>query len=315
MKVVPFGLLISKEYPEETWLIEKLVPEGGLTVIAGYPASYKTWVLLEIAIKLAEGQSFFNNFNVKKSKVLIIDEENGERMLQKRFKQMTDKKKMNIEVMSLQSFKLKYTDNIIEYCIENSINAVIIDSLIRVHSGDENSSTAMSKIFRSFKKFKQNNISLIFSHHNRKSGEKAPNPSEDMRGSSETLAFVDSGISIRRNGKNEEIIVTQFKSRDDKEIKPFKVAITENDFFKFEYMGEVEEKEKKNKIDKAEEQIINILKENTNKNFCQKDIVNILKEKNIGESSIKIAINKLCSDDIVERKQAEGNKQYYTLKG
>jgi len=313
-EILSFEELINKNYPESIWVIDSLIPEGCLTVLAGYPSSYKTWLLLDMAIKISKGEIFLEHFKTKRSKVLLIDEESGGKILQQRIKKMTNEENLDIEIMTLQSFKLEDTDKIIGICLEKNIQTVMIDSLIRIHSGDENSSSSMAKVFESFKKFKQENITLIFCHHNRKSGEKSPNPSEDMRGSSEIMAFVDNGISVRKNGKNNEIIVSPFKSRLDKEAPSFKLEILEEGLFQFQYQGEIEEKERKNKIEIAKEEIINLIIENKENNLCQKEIISILKEKRLGESSIKIAINKLCSDDIIERKQAEGNKQYYTLK-
>jgi hypothetical protein len=75
--------LMTRRYPESEWVVESLIPEG-LTVLSAQPASYKTWLLLDIAIAVASGSQLSQTFDTTQSGVLVIDEESSERLLQQR---------------------------------------------------------------------------------------------------------------------------------------------------------------------------------------------------------------------------------------
>ena len=78
------GHLMAKDFPEQMYLVDRLVPDAGFTIFSGAPRSYKTFVLLELARCVASGQPFLGHFNTQQANVLLIDEENGERLLQQR---------------------------------------------------------------------------------------------------------------------------------------------------------------------------------------------------------------------------------------
>ncbi|MFA6184498.1 MAG: AAA family ATPase [Parcubacteria group bacterium] len=289
--------LATKEYPEQEWLIEKLIPAGGITIISGYPGSFKTWFMLDMAIRIAKGEKFLEVFNTTKNKVLYIDEENGERTLQKRIKALTKDKNIPLEFLPFQNFTLSRSDEIIDYCKENEIGLVIMDSLIRIHNFDENSSQDMAKLFKEFKKFKLNNISIVFSHHNRKTG-KYNNPREDIRGSSEILAFLDCGLSLRNKNKN-QITVYQTKLRTDTEREPFNITIEiEKETEKTKLIFDEELIEKISKPEIAKDLIIKLFSDK--KELFRKEVFSLLKNKSIGESSIKEALKELLDDKKIE---------------
>jgi len=309
-----FNELITKQFPDDVWLVDRLIPDNGLSVITGYPASYKTWLMLNLAICISTGKPFLDDFQTKKSKVLLIDEENGERILQGRIKKMTSQQDLDIDIISLKNFKLTDSDEIIKYCLENRIGVVMIDSLIRTHKGDENSSQEMAKLFDEFKKFKNSQLSVIFTHHNRKTGERRANPIEDMRGSSEIFAFVDSGLSVRKAKDKDEIIATQIKQRVDEEIEPFNIAIDRDDLsVRFKYIGIAQENRRMSKAELAKSGILDLLGEDVGTEFFQKQIISALKKQKIGESAVKEAIGLMIAENLIQARQGDGNTHYYSL--
>src|SRR4051812_45580402 len=88
--------LLAEQFPPEIWLVDGLVPDEGVTIISGSPGSFKTWLYMELAVKVATGKLAFGHFNTKQTGVLIIDEESGKRRLQKRFKQLAATDDMSI---------------------------------------------------------------------------------------------------------------------------------------------------------------------------------------------------------------------------
>ena len=141
-KFKPISLfdLMAKKFKDTTWVVEKLVPLEGITAISGSPATYKTWVILDLALKVASGDILFDKFVTVQSNVLLIDEENGERLLQKRIKKIGGKFELPIYFLSLKGFILskKIVADIIKLAKEKNIKLIILDSLVRIHETDEN---------------------------------------------------------------------------------------------------------------------------------------------------------------------------------
>ena len=314
-EVLPLKMseLMNKEFPPLEWLVEGLIPIGDITIISGYPGCYKTWIMLDIAISSARGIDFLGKFKTKKEKILIIDEESYERGLQKRLRSLTDKKDLDIEILSFSGFNIQKTDQVIKYCLEKEIGVVMIDSLIRVHSlKDENSSIEAAKLFTEFKKFKQNGITLLIIHHNRKSGINKFSSAEDMRGSSEIFAAADCALSLKKI-KKDEILFTQTKSRSSEEVSAFLVKKVDNELgLKFEFIRDINnEEERKTKPEAAQNAILDILLECDE--VSRKELFSAL--GGFSNYSKKLAIRELVTSGTVKsRRDSDGGVFFSALK-
>jgi len=235
--------LMAHNYPATTYLVDRLIPTEAITILSGASRSYKTYALLDIAIAIASHKPLFQHFNTTQANVLIINEEDGERLLQQRFRQLGIEKDagLPIRISALTDFKL--TDdkvkNTVQFCKDNAITLVIIDSLIRVHSSDENSATEMSKVFSQLRKFTKAGIAVLVTQHNRKTTQNSTGGASEMRGSSDILAAVDSHIGVKRDNKDRFYLTfTQEKQRYDVELDPFQMKFNASEpVFKFEYLG------------------------------------------------------------------------------
>lgn len=232
--------LMSQHYPEQEYIVDRLIPDGSITILSGQSRSFKTYTLLEIALSVAKAEPLFGQFKTQKTGVLIIDEENGERLLQKRLRQLGKEMiDLPIYISSWSGFHLDdgHINSVLEFCETNKIGFIIIDALIRVHSADENSAREMSKVFLHLRSFTKANIAVLVTQHNRKAGTNYGGGANEMRGSSDILAAVDSHIGVVRK-ENTLLSFTQEKQRYDVELGTFKVRVrATKDSFQFEYLG------------------------------------------------------------------------------
>ena len=231
--------LMAKEFPEQMYLVDRLVPDAGFTIFSGAPGSYKPFALLELARCVASGQPFLGYFETHQTNVLLIDEENGERLLQQRMRLMDIAEHLPIFYTPTTGFML--TDDSVEAaiatCQEYNIGLVIIDSLVRVHGMSENDAKEMATVSRQLRKFTENDIAVIVTHHNRKQGNFHGGAGEAMRGSSEILAAADGHIGVSRKNKS-YVRLDQTKQRYAIELEPFEVKIDGDDsHFQFEFVG------------------------------------------------------------------------------
>ncbi len=315
IKPIHISELMKKEFGDIEWLVEKLVPLEGITAVSGAPASFKTWVMLELAIRVAKKEDLFDRFATSKTGVLLIDEENGERLFQRRLKMFKDIDGLNIYILSLEKFKLSNSSvkELIIFCKKKEIGLIVFDSLVRIHEGNENDAMDMSSVFGMLKQLNKVGITVIFTHHHRKQGAlRSSNPSQDMRGSSDILAAVDCHIALER--KDSVVTIRQTKARNNAEIKPIQLDITiEDDNLAFEYIGEIDESESiKDAFKKAIKDLLSQEAEPMHKT----GILNTLKKLGIrGEhSTFKNAMNELIEDEEVFTKKGERNKIYCSIK-
>ena len=307
--------LMQKEFDEEEYIIENLMPKNEITLLSGNPASFKTWLILHAAIAIATGKDFLGKFKTKQCGVLLIDEENNQRLNQKRFKLLDLEGDKNIHLLSLSGFILNENsiEKVINYCNKNNIQVVAFDSLIRIHIGDENSATEMNKVFKFLKELTKRGLTVICTHHNRKQGAFNSNPSQSMRGSIDILASSDCHLAVERKEK-EEIIIRQTKNRNAQEITPFKVnIISEANSLTLEYAGEVDEVETKKSDCKG---LIIQLLENEGKRLYKKELFNRLKETNksaVGYGTFSKAVKELIVEKQLSEEKGERNTVYLAL--
>jgi len=309
--------LMRKKFEDVDWTVEHLIPLGGTTAVSGSPAAFKTWFVLEMALKIAKGETLFNKFFTTKAGILVIDEESGERLLNKRLNKLNKTPELPIHFLSLQDFQLTKdkVEEIVEFTKKNNITVIILDSLVRIHGSDENDAMKMAGVFKHFKEFNKNGMSVIFTHHNRKESIFKGNPAQSMRGSSDILASVDCHLALANKKKKEGFItVTQTKNRLEEEITAFKLSVvSDENNFTFEYIGEVDDVETRK--EDCKEMVKDILAEEELPMY-KKELFESLKEANMqaGYSTFKEAIKEMVKEGHIFEKRGEKNKTYCSLK-
>ncbi|MEK7720710.1 MAG: AAA family ATPase [Bacteroidota bacterium] len=315
-KPISLSELMSKEFSDIQWIVEQLMPAEAIVAISGLPSAYKTWLILCLAIEVARGGVLFDKFVTTKTGVLIIDEETGERWMKQRVSKLRCEMDLPIYLQSRTGFKLTESSvkQLLSFAKEKEIKLIIFDSLLRIHTArNENDAVEMAKVFNLFQKLNREGITTAFTHHNRKPGLlRSSNPSQDMRGSSDILAAVDCHLAIER--KDEAIVITQTKLRQDQEIKPFKLNIINDDNeLKFEFAGEVDEEQTK-KAD-WKESIKNYLSEQKAPKY-KTEMFDQLKGAGVegGYSTFKTAVKEMLDKGELFEKRGEKNKVYCSLK-
>lgn len=239
MNIITLSDLMQTPYPEQEYIVHRLVPNASITILSGESRSFKTYCLLQIALDVANGTHLFDEYATTQASVLIIDEENGERLLQKRLNQLGAGDDLPVHFMSLNGFHLdkEHIEEVLRFCTANTVKLIIIDALIRVHSSDENSAREMSKVFQKLREFTKNDIAVLVTQHHRKKGAGSTGGSNEMRGSSDILAAVDSHVAVTRKDTY-YLTFTQEKQRYDFELEPFQVKVhADNNSFRFEHLG------------------------------------------------------------------------------
>lgn len=302
--------LFSMDFPESKWVVEKIVPHEGITILSGAPASFKTWLLLRMAMDISKGKVFLGQFPCQQSNVLIIDEENHLRLIQERLKLMGAEESSPIYFLSQKGFLVsdkKLVEKVLKICEENQISIIFIDSLVRINNAEENDASQMSEVFRCIRQLCQAKKTVVITHHERKEGVMRISAQNRLRGSSDISAAVDAHIAVKRDKDDRgKILVEQAKLRGGKEMEPFEVAVRENEAkVEFCYLGVYSED--KNKKEAAKEVILLVLDEEK-EGLSRSEICKRVKElEGIGGKSTKDAIDELIEEESLLEKQGQKN--------
>lgn len=256
--------IYTADFGEDEWLVENLIPFPSMTAVSGNPGNFKTWITMAIAKAIAEGKPFLEHFATRQGSVLIIDEEDHIKHIQKRLRQLNVLEELPIFYLSQEGIKIddsRSYDYILKIIGENNIMLVILDSLVRMHTKEENDAKQMASVMGKFSELIRKDVSVLFTHHHRKQPAFGSNSSsQSLRGSSDILAAVDCHLTVEKVKSENTLIIRQEKLRTAPAINPFKVSIeSQPESMKFIYAGAHDSK--KTKAEEAEEIIIQILED------------------------------------------------------
>ena len=210
---------------------------------------------------------------------------------------------------------------------EKQIKFVVLDSLIRIHTQDENDSRGMATVFACIQRIVAEGASILFTHHHRKQGGfgASNNPGQNMRGSSDILAAVDCHISIeKKKDEPDRFIIKQTKLRQAEAMLPFEVQILKENLDSegkpilsgFGYAGGYDEK--KLMAEEASAAVALLLA--TEGTQCRTDIVDALRGECGGKTAIEDGIRIAEGKGEIERVPKEElekgeRKHYYRVPG
>lgn len=150
------------------WLLENLIPQGGITVFSGVGGSGKTYLCLQILDAIAEGREVFG-LKTTKTPVFYIDHENPLAVMKDRLEKLACE---NIQHWSLWSEtpppKLDSDDWILYKSLPKGCLACF-DSLRSIQDLDENSTKDMAFVMGRLKALREAGITPYILHHTPKS--------------------------------------------------------------------------------------------------------------------------------------------------
>lgn len=220
----PYEILTERDLEalgeEETIeVIQGLLKEGGSMMIVSPGGIIKSWLGQYIAECQASGSAFLGQYNVREGNSLIIDAENLPKEIRKRLRMIRNG--LGIEmtnrvcVLSKPDLLLdneKNVDDLIGLLCGVERMTIIIDPLIRFHTGNENSSQDMSRVTRALNRIQRElGATLIILQHQAKPGFFAPKGRDAIRGSTELLAWPD--VILMADRKEGEYRATVVKNR------------------------------------------------------------------------------------------------------
>lgn len=195
--------ILLTEFEPEEWLVNKLIPKSGITVIGGLPATMKSYFTNYIAACIAQGKPVLDRYKTENVPILFIDKENKLQRIQKRFLKLGIDNVASQQIFFLDSNFLIGNENdlatVCAFIKDHKIGLTVIDTMVRIHTGNENDATEINKVFVGFKEMLLAGSAVLFLHHfNKRQVGQTTDVNDQLRGSGDILAMVDSHIALTK---------------------------------------------------------------------------------------------------------------------
>lgn len=245
-----------------SWLVQDWLPDKSVTFLVSPPESYKTWILLDLAVSVASGVPFLGRYEVNNTgPTLIIQQEDSHSGLTDRLALIAEQKlgayaklegdswqipaMPDIPVYVHPSRMLRFDNEKVIKELEEQIKTlrpkvIMIDPLYSTTSAVDNYMADLASKMMVLKTWRDKyGCSFLISHHSKKMLDPDSTAREDAWGSQFLNAFLEAGWQVRRNPRlapNEVVVRRHSKvmgnqapislTFDISTVYPMKYAVT-----------------------------------------------------------------------------------------
>lgn len=195
----------APEAVEPAWLVRDLWGAESVGFIGGTPKSCKTWLALELAVAVASGCPCLGRYPVvERGPVLLYAAEDSAAAIRARVSGITRARTLDIERLAVGLItepaialdRLDDQTRLLRTVRKNKAKLLILDPLVRLHHGDENSAADTSALLAFLRHLqRETHTAIAVVHHIRKSGS-ATQPGQGLRGSGDLHAWSDSNLFV-----------------------------------------------------------------------------------------------------------------------
>lgn len=214
------------------WLVSDWLPDASITFLISPPESYKTWILLDLAVSVSAGVPFLGSFQVNsQGPTLIIQQEDSHSGLTDRLALIVEQKlglnaKVEGDVWQVPSMPdlpiyihpsrmLRFDNKKVIEELEKQIEVIkpkviMIDPLYSTTSSTDNYMSDLANQMMVLKAWRDKyGCSFVIAHHSKKNLDPDSTAREDSWGSQFLNAFLEAGWQVRRNPRlaQNEIVV------------------------------------------------------------------------------------------------------------
>lgn len=215
-----------------SWLVDEWLPDKSITFLISPPESYKTWLLLDLAVSVSAGVPFLGKFQVNNpGPTLIIQQEDSHSGLTDRLALIVEQKlnalpKLegsewvvpavpDIPIFVHPDRQLRFSDKKVLEEMERQIatirpKVIMIDPLYSTTETTDNYMADLANRMMTLKTWRDKyGCSFLIAHHSKKNLDPDSTAREDSWGSQFLNAFLEAGWQVRRNQRlaQNEVIV------------------------------------------------------------------------------------------------------------
>lgn len=212
-----------RNMPSLDWRVRGVLPTVGVAALYGPSTAGKSFLALDLAAAIAEGQKWFG-LRVKAAPVVYaaLEGEAGIKLRAQAWEVHRGRPLPEKLRLMLQPFKLTEPEDVSDLAAVVPHGAVVfLDTLNRAApTSDENSSKDMGEILEAAKRLQATTGGLVtLVHHTGKDATKG------LRGHSSLFAALDAAIEVSRNGERRIWQPPKVKDGKDGEAYPFRLQV------------------------------------------------------------------------------------------
>lgn len=226
LKIINADNLLYTSLGETEFIIEEILPIG-LHIFCGAPKVGKSWLMLDLCIKVSKGEELWN-LKTNQCDVLYLALEDTHQRLQKRLFRLTDEIGSNFHI-AIESNKI--TNGLVmqlEQALKqySNIRLVVIDTLqkIRKQSNDINYSADYGEISLLKAFADKNKIAIILVHHLRKQDDS--DVFNKISGTTGIMGSSDTTFILEKKSRDDSV-ATLFVTGRDVEYQTFTLRFEE----------------------------------------------------------------------------------------
>jgi len=220
---------------EWRWLIDELFTSASVGLLGGPPKAFKTWVAAELALAVATGTKAFGRFAAPDpGPVLFFGAEDPPPDLRTRFDGIARARRLDLakvplfllDIAQLRLDDAAHLDRLHRTVALHKPRLLVLDPFVRLVAGlDENSARDVSAVLGALRTLQRElNVTILLVHHMRKSP--AAHPAQQLRGSGDFSAWLDSGLYLTRHGDDRVLVV---EHRSAPAPSPFRLRLVPGD--------------------------------------------------------------------------------------
>lgn len=166
--------LLADNISKPSEIISSIIHKGSKMLIAGTSKSYKSWCLMDLALSIANGNTWLD-FPTTESRVLFIDFELPKWALKERINALIEARPSNCKTSNLALWNLRgyaadleeLKPRMIDHLVKHNYDVLIFDPVYKVLGDrDENSNGDIATLMNIFDQIiKETNSAIIFAHH------------------------------------------------------------------------------------------------------------------------------------------------------
>ena len=223
------------DFPRNPLIGDNLLDAGEKMIIYGPSEAGKSYLVLQLAVALANGEDFLGFPVMHKCRVLLVQSELSMACYQERYKKMVaGYPSLTLGVMTVEDLKLDEPENreaFEELVLEAEPDVVIFDPFRAFFSGDENGSDSVEQFFTSLAASQtEPPFTFIYVHHVRKSspgGDSEDGSKASARGTGLITDRPSTALSLTVNASQTKWNLSFTKTRN-RERHPESIALVAN---------------------------------------------------------------------------------------
>jgi hypothetical protein len=220
---------------EQHWLVDQLLARSSVGLLGGPAKAFKTWAAAELALAVATGAPAFGRFVVPDpGPVVFFGAEDSPPDLRLRFDGIAAARSLDLakaplfllDIAQLRLDDATHLRRLHRTVARHKPRLLVLDPFVRLVAGlDENSARDVSAVLGALRTLqREHQVTILLVHHMRKSP--AAHPAQQLRGSGDFSAWLDSGLYLTRHGDDRVLVV---EHRSAAAPPPFRLRLVPGD--------------------------------------------------------------------------------------